>query len=218
MLRGVSPTVPTKKSSSLFSMYQLAFETCRSSIFWEYGIPFALHSGAVAAFVTLSPFLFINHFHFTPIEFGYINLIVFTGMLIGKLACGWFITDDNEQTLLRIGLFICSLASLILFVFILLGITSIHLLIIAITCYMAGYGVIMPISKTFVMETKVMALYSASAMLSVSSGLAESGASIVVAQFELTQVLSLAIILLIVSSISHIIAYTFAPTSQNHPK
>lgn len=71
-----------------------------------------IFSGFIA-WVTLSPILLLERFSFSTIQFGFIQLVVFSCYIAGSRVVHYFLTDDNHHVIIRAGLTIIFLSSLV---------------------------------------------------------------------------------------------------------
>jgi len=129
------------------SLYPMFKSISTNYQFWLTALPFSLLMAGMAAYFTLSPFLFIHHFGLNAFQFGLLSFAVLSGLVLGKLFAGLLIDRYRYQQIIRAGILISLSSALALVVFD-------SALSIAILCgsYFIGVGMLNPTTKTAVMQ------------------------------------------------------------------
>ncbi|MFI4938173.1 MAG: Bcr/CflA family efflux MFS transporter [Candidatus Berkiellales bacterium] len=88
----------------------------KNKSFMFYTVPYCLLFLSLICWLVESPFVIIETYQKGMIEFGLIQLIVFSGFSLGALATGVWVQKTNPLRLVAIGLIISFIASLILII------------------------------------------------------------------------------------------------------
>ncbi len=149
--------------------------------FYHYALPYGCLVGGSAVYFTQSSFIFIHGYQLSAVQYGYLTLALVIGLLLGKLSCAWSIKRFNAKHILQFASFLSCLASMSLWLLSLTSARHLTLILLAILGYFAGTGLLMPLTKTLVMEVNLKYRSTASGLIGVVSATLSAVASLLAA-------------------------------------
>jgi len=174
-------------------------------------------SGLIAYF-QISPFLFIDGFGLSPIQYGYTSIVIACCYLAGGLMVSHLVTRLGPKLMLKLGLFILSIAGLSLLFFYSFGFKSLSAVLFSISLYVVGARIVIAnaIAEAFA-EVRQQG-GTASALIGCIQMSGAATVSSLVAQFQHPSLLLLGFCLSTLGFSSLFIYYYFSvrPSTTNH--
>lgn len=103
-------------------------------------ISFALGYAGVIGWITASPFLLMEKLHFTPDQFGWMQLPVFGGYIFGAQSIKRLAADTGNEKWIALGLILASISGIALLFFSFLLPAFASSFVIPMTFYTVGFG------------------------------------------------------------------------------
>jgi len=113
--------------------------------------PLALAFSIQGAYLVTSPFIFMQHFKLSPIEFGLINVIIVLSMFSGKYIASYTIKKRGIFAAYTLGAFLTFIGALCISITVAFGLDTIHIIIILLSVMISGYGTLLPIGVKSIM-------------------------------------------------------------------
>ena len=148
--------------------------------FVAYMLGLSLVFAGMMAFVTGSPFLFINAIGASPAHYGMYAAMSSVGTLFGSLIAGRYALRIGVRRMMLLGMSICILGGLAMTGFALAGFLNPAVIILPVLVFLCGMGIVMPNGMAGAMGPFPRIAGSASALLGfVQMGAAALGSAIV---------------------------------------
>lgn len=125
------------KIKSLLSSYG---KIISNSSFMISAACFAFLYGGIIGWITSSPFILLETLQLTPTTFGYLQIPVFGGYIVGAQLVKPLLGKSGKEKLISVGLVLSLLSGIFLVIFSLLLPTSFLSFVIPLACYSVGFG------------------------------------------------------------------------------
>ena len=112
----------------------------RNGSFMMSGLAFALAYGGVIGWITASPVILMKYLHFTPFEFGLLQIPVFSGYIVGAQLVKRCLDRFSKEALILSGLLVAGLSGVLLILFALIAPNSLLSYMIPMVMYTLGFG------------------------------------------------------------------------------
>lgn len=112
---------------------------------------YTLMIGSLVAFYSASPFVFIDHYHLSPSQYGWLLLAASAFYILAVIVVRLLLNTLNQQQLLLLGLWICLLGAISMVAATLVQ-PSLTALTVPIMIYLFGAAFIPPVTNTAAME------------------------------------------------------------------
>jgi len=146
--------------------------------------------------IASGPFLVIDHFHYSPTIFGFIQGVIFLSYIFANHWVKYLIDRHSINKIVRIGIIICALASVFAFVTSLAFANLLYPLVIALTIFSFGSGLVSAPLNRLAIESSNETMGARMAIFStIITGFATLG-SILVSVFYNGTLISISSILL----------------------
>jgi DHA1 family multidrug/chloramphenicol efflux transport protein-like MFS transporter len=149
------------------------------------------------AWITTGPFLLIERFHYKPVIFGLIQVIVFGAFIVGTRLVKVLMKKLSLAQIIKVGFSFASVGALYAIIKAVLWRSELYHLIIGMTLFSIGTAFIEPIVNRLNIESSEEPMGSRVAILSCCNGLAGVIGSVAISVAGNTQLLSLASVLVI---------------------
>jgi len=174
--------------------------------FLKYLLPYCFMLGGLVAYLTASPFLIINRFHYSPQFFGFTQLSIFTAYFLGGFYLHTAHDDIAIKKMLKLGLVLVFVATLWLFAWSLFA-NNLWVLLLPMMMYGFGFSLCGSPLITEVMSFPTETKGSAAALLGLGMSISCVACCAVLSAIYNGTVLSLAAILVCVLAISFVIFF-----------
>ena len=192
---------PTTK---IFSTFKIYVECMRHKRFVGAIILYALYYGAIIGFYTNAPFIFIQGLKYSPTSYGWFMLAPIATYIAGAYLARHFIKTHPVQYSVKLAILMSVVGTMLLYILnAVLGL-SVTAIILPISIFIIGSGLISPTTNTIAMTVFVKNKGAAAALIGCSMALGSAVFSSVVALFHsisLTPMLVITTSVVIISSI-----------------
>lgn len=151
---------------------------------------------ALIAWITASPFLLIDTFHFSPLGFGGVQILIFGGFILGTHSVKHLMEKMSFNKLVFLGLIMALLGSVFAFVTSFIWSTQVWFLIVGAVVFAFGSGMVFPVLERLGIDACNEPMGSRVAVSSFLMGVAGMLGSMVVGSIYSGSLLSLSGILL----------------------
>jgi len=86
-----------------YNFKEILYNILRDKSFWIYGGLIGIVNGVIFSYYGQAPFIFINHFNFSIVEYGLIGFIVALGSFFGAQLCKKMSSSKSNQKILSMG-------------------------------------------------------------------------------------------------------------------
>lgn len=155
---------------------------------------------AMIAWITASPFLLVNQFHFTPSGFGIIQVFVFSCFILGNRLVKTLMNSLALKSIINIGISLAFLAGLYALITSMLAPTYLWNLVGAMMAFAAGAGLVFPILERLAIESSSEAMGSRVAITSSMMGISGMLGSAIISIFYEGTLLEFSSVLFALSS------------------
>lgn len=189
-------------TSPLSLVYRQKLSLLTNHSFMRVAVSCSLISAGLSIYLTVAPFLFINRLGLTIEQFGWVNMMVFTGMLVGKVLAGWIIDYWPIARIIKTGFLLTLLGGLVALTSAIISNYLVIIISLGLALFMCGYGVLLPVCKTAVMTDNPKRAYAATAMIGVIAGLFSAVSSFAVAAISVDDATVLSLLLIALSTVA----------------
>ena len=138
---------------------------------------------AMIAWITASPFLLVNTFHYTPSGFGIIQVFIFGCFILGNRIVKQLMNFLELNIIIKIGISLAFLAGLYAFISSMLSPTYLWNLVAGMMLFAAGTGLVFPILERLAIESSKEAMGSRVAISSSMMGISGMLGSAIISLF-----------------------------------
>jgi DHA1 family bicyclomycin/chloramphenicol resistance-like MFS transporter len=139
-----------------------------NNIYLRYVLALALLYSGFFVFFTLSPFMYIHYWHFTPREYGLAIFGPITGMFIGSVLAIFLAPRISKKNLILAGCFIATLGAFLMVALLHSKINGPYTLLFCMGIYCVGAGLAAPSLRSAAIHTAMGLVATASALVSVT--------------------------------------------------
>lgn len=186
-------------STSIKQVFSNYFEIVKHKQFMGYFGCTILVYTMLIAYITASPFLFQTSLHFSPIQYGWLTIVVTIMFLIGVFLNAKLLSFYGVHFLVKLGVTLNLIGSIAMLVLALLGYFNIWAIILPMSIIIFSAGFIFPNCAAGGLMLFSHCIGAASAMLGCFQLIACSIVSVIVAQFHINNQIPLSVILAIQS-------------------
>jgi Bcr/CflA subfamily drug resistance transporter len=127
---------PLNIKSLLTSYYQIL----ANRSFMMSSLSFALAYGGIIGWITASPFILMENLHLTPAQFGFLQVPVFGGYIVGAQLVKHFMEKMGKDKLITMGLAIAGLSGVVLAILAVVLPNSSFSFVVPMAIYALGFG------------------------------------------------------------------------------
>lgn len=157
---------------------------------------------AMVTWITASPFLLINHYHLAPLYFSFVQLIIFSGFIVGGRFIKWLMKIKSNKYITQLGLITCLVSICAAILFGTLLDYPLWILVTTITIFSTGTSFVFPILERTAIEASTEPMGSRVAISSSLMGLGGVLGSLLVSLFYHGQPIQLVSIFLVLTATS----------------
>lgn len=190
------------KISQTFKHYIEAF-THRKFI--GYLMPYVIASGGMIGYYTVTPFIFITKLHLLPSNYGYLSAVTVATYILGAVISQWVSPRLGTRGTVLFGTKVLLFSSVIFFIFALLTNINIYSIIIPMSIFTLGAGIIAPNSNAGGMDALRHKAGAAAGVVGFLLYLISSILSTIITALPLSSLWPIALYIIIVSCAAFLI-------------
>lgn len=173
LLYGYARLPETRDVTSIqqVSLFKIAWRLLKDPIVWTYSLLIGGVNGILFGYYAEAPFIFMNHFGYTAIQYGSLGLILALASLLGAFLVNYLLQYLRPETIALVGLLFSSLAGALLLIS--LRLDQAFIMIIGFFLIFLGLNTMLPIALN-------LALKGYEAIIGGASGLFSFGYYLIV--------------------------------------
>jgi len=193
------PETIDEKNISQTPLLQITWKLLKDPIVWGYSILIGGINGILFGYYSEAPFIFMNHFHYSSIQYGSLGMTLAVASILGALLVNFLIKYLRPEIIALIGLLFSSFSALLLLLSLTLDQSG--LMIIGFFLIFLGLNTTLPITLNLALKGYEDVIGSASGLFSFGYYLIVSLLTYLVSFIHNGTIWSLPIFILVVSVI-----------------
>jgi len=125
----------------LAAVYRSYRKTICSRGFFTRCLAFGLQDGGMVLWISASPKIIMNFYKYSPLAFGYLQIIVFAGFILGARLIRFFLKVLSRAHLVYVGMAISSIGALVMLALSFWAKTGLYSFLVAMSVYALGVGI-----------------------------------------------------------------------------
>lgn len=191
------PETIDRENIQKVSLFRVTWRLLKDPIVWIYSILIGGINGILFGYYSEAPFIFIEHFHYSSIQYGSLGLSLAVASLLGAILVNFLAKYIKAEYIGLIGLVFSSISAL--FLVISLQFNNSLLMIIGFFLIFLGLNTTLPITLNLALKGYEDVIGSASGLFSFGYYLIVSGLTYLVSLIHNGTILSLPLFILITS-------------------
>lgn len=174
----------------------------KEPVFYTYTFTGAIAFAGLFAYLSGSPYVFMELFHVSEKEYGWIFALLAGGLIAASQVNRFLLKKFKPQQLVAVALVVKSVAGIFLFIAALNGWLTLPLILVLLFIYLSCLGFILPNSSALAMSPFTTGAGSASALMGAIQMGIGAGVSIVLSMIQAGSLVPMAIVMCICSLVA----------------